>query len=429
MKQLLFTAALACLAFATRAQNDTTYHVTGPRTFNQLQVKDGETTLINLTDAAVVAAADQTTDKWDIAFSGKNILLNSGSNGPGTIAGQIVTNTFFGLTQAPAIGYLPDNGIVLVIGDKWTATDGSNPDRTKLIVIQKGNSYAKMEIISHKVAGNTHTYTFRYLINTSTDLSQQLTKVFNLFAGNTHFTLFNLSKGVIVPFADSASTKWNLGFQTTNIITNSGTSGPGKDSTQIVQQGFATVIEAPAKGYRVDNGTAYAVPSGSGNGWYTYDITVHSIKPTENRTIVVKTEGKNYSKIGINSYYIGAPANPTFLDISTARYYTFDYFYQADGTRDLRVGSATTAVAEVSVAQPLLIYPNPAAAGQLYIQSPDKTGTGVVYVTDIQGKLISEQTLNLAAGTALPIELTEKGMYFIRLVADNEHFTSKLMVY
>lgn len=429
MKQLIFTAAFACLAIATRAQNDTTYHVTGPRTFTQLQVKEGGMTLINLTDAAEVASADKNTAKWDIAFSGKNILLNSGNNGPGIVAGQMVTNTFFGLTQAPAIGYLPDNGVVFVIGDKWTAADGVNPDRTKLIVIKKGNSYAKMEIISHKLTGSTHTYTFRYLMNSSTDLSQQLTKVFNLFAGNPNFTFFNLSKGVIVPFADSASTKWNLGFQTTNIITNSGTSGPGIDSTQIVQQSFAAVLEAPAKGYRVDNGTSYAVPSGSGNGWYTYDITVHSIKPTENRTIVVKTGGKNYSKIGINSYYIGAPASPTFLDISTARYYTFDYFYQADGTRDLRVGSESTRINELTALQPLFIYPNPAAAGQLFIQSPERSGKGVLYVSDIQGRLISEQTLNLAAGTTLPIELRDKGMYFIRLVADKEQFTSKLMVY
>src|SRR5262245_37202243 len=70
------------------------------------------------------------------------------------------------------------------------------------------------------------------------------------------YTLFTFKTGAIVPNTDSVSTKWDVGFNGTTIIVNSGTSGPGSAGA-LVQQGiFDELIEAPTTGFRQDNKNA-----------------------------------------------------------------------------------------------------------------------------------------------------------------------------
>lgn len=154
------------------------------------------------------------------------------------------------------------------------------------------------------------------------------------------FTFFSFKTGEIVVHADSATNKWDLGFNGTTIIVNSNTSGPGRSQVQIVNGIFDELMEAPETGYRVDSDPApiagapnanLAIPTGSGQGWYTYDGTAMVNKPTAGKIIVVKTSDDRYVKMEIISYYKDAPANPTFT--STARYYTFRYVYQPNETR------------------------------------------------------------------------------------------------
>jgi len=76
---------------------------------------------------------------------------------------------------------------------------------------------------------------------------------------------FNLTTGTTVPATDSATTKWDIAFKTTTIKVNSGTSGPGNASAQIVSTGFDDLLEAPADGYATDGASGYAI-TGS-NGW------------------------------------------------------------------------------------------------------------------------------------------------------------------
>lgn len=414
-----------------QAQNDTSFYITGPRTLNLVKVQDNQTLYFSLANAAEVPAEQQATANWDIALKGKNILLNSGGNGGGTVMGQIVTGKFFTTNTAPALGYQPDVALSPTIGTKWMNAEGTTSDKDKLILLKKADgSFAKIEIVDYYQSGTEHSFTIRFLLSKNNDLSQTLTSVHNLFAGNPQYTLFDLATANIIPNADSASSKWNLGFQTTTIITNSGISGPARDSSQVLRQDFATLLEAPATGYNSDNTSSNAIPSGSGNGWYTYDITVHSIKPTANTTLVCKTGSpKNFTKIGIKSYYIGAPESPTFLDISTARYYTFDYFYQpVIGVRNLKAESVTAGIAEKGI-KALSLYPNPAPAGQAAIQSPEATGTAVLSVYDLQGRVLSSQTVQMATGATFPVAIDAAGMYTVRLVAADQQFATKLIVY
>lgn len=151
------------------------------------------------------------------------------------------------------------------------------------------------------------------------------------------FTFFSFKTGAVVANTDSASTKWDIGFNSTNIIINGGTSGPGQGSGQVVSGIFADLATAPDAGFIQDNKNAapavYGIPRGSGNGWYTYNQSTNIITPTAGKVLVFKTADGKYAKMEVISYYKDAPATPTSNSVD--RYYTFRYIYQPDGSTKL----------------------------------------------------------------------------------------------
>lgn len=150
------------------------------------------------------------------------------------------------------------------------------------------------------------------------------------------FTLFSFKTGAQVANADSASAKWDIGFNSTNIIINSGTSGPGTASAQVVTGIFSDLVTAPDGGYLQDNKATslYAIPRGSNNGWYVYNQVSNTVTPIAGKVIVIKTTDGKYAKMEILSYYKDSPATPTSNSID--RYYTFRFMYQANGTTSLQ---------------------------------------------------------------------------------------------
>ncbi len=148
------------------------------------------------------------------------------------------------------------------------------------------------------------------------------------------FTFFNFSTGTIVPNTDSATTKWDIGFRGTSIIFNSGISGPGNAGVIIQNAVLDDITTAPTTGYINDNASGFALPVGSGKGWYTYDGAAMVIRPTAGKILIVRTADGKYAKMEIISYYKDAPASPTFM--IPARYYTFRYVYQGDGSTNLK---------------------------------------------------------------------------------------------
>ena len=152
------------------------------------------------------------------------------------------------------------------------------------------------------------------------------------------YTLFSFKAGAIVANADSATANWDLGFNGTKIIVNSGTSGPGTAMAQVVAGIFGEITTAPEAGYLSDNKTAapafYAITRGSGNGWYNYDGATNVITPIAGRVIFVKTSEGKYAKMEILSYYKDSPATPDNTSID--RHYTFRYNFQANGTTTLQ---------------------------------------------------------------------------------------------
>jgi hypothetical protein len=156
--------------------------------------------------------------------------------------------------------------------------------------------------------------------------------------GSGKYTFYSLENNAIVASTDSASNKWDLGFRGTSIITNSGNSGPASGGAFVFVGVFDDLKTIPADSvFRVDNApTAYAITSGSGRGWYSYNATANLVTPIPGRVLVIRTASGKYAKVEIMNYYKGgvtpdAGASDA-LKLSEQRYYTFRYIFQSSGT-------------------------------------------------------------------------------------------------
>lgn len=148
-------------------------------------------------------------------------------------------------------------------------------------------------------------------------------------SGTGRYTFFSLrDSSVVLSYsnetrADSNSTQWDLAVQSTNVIVNGGSNGPGQGAAYVAEAAFQDVTEV-----NTDNLTSPSVED-----WYNYNANGnHIVRPIPGRTIVVRTaDGEAYAKIRILSYYEGAPDDPAESD-ADSRYYTFEYVIQTDGT-------------------------------------------------------------------------------------------------
>jgi hypothetical protein len=150
------------------------------------------------------------------------------------------------------------------------------------------------------------------------------------------FTKFSFSENKIV-----TTDNWDIAFRGTTIIVNGGAkyntsdadepSRTGSGAVSIVSGTFGSVTLFPTSTtFAQDASTVYAIPTGSGNGWYSYNSSTNIISPIAGKVFVVKTHDGKYAKFEVLSYYQGAPATPDAT--SVPRYYTFNFAYQANST-------------------------------------------------------------------------------------------------
>lgn len=158
--------------------------------------------------------------------------------------------------------------------------------------------------------------------------------------GTGKYTFFSLERNTIVPNSDSASSKWDLAFNGTKILTNSGNSGPGLGGA-FIQIGLFDELKTISSDsvFKTDNGpSSYAVTFGSGRGWYTYDPIRNLVTPLAGRVLVIRTASGKYAKVEIIAYYKGgatlAATAPDAEKISKQRYYTFRFMYQPNGSKN-----------------------------------------------------------------------------------------------
>ncbi|MEL6821728.1 MAG: HmuY family protein [Calditrichota bacterium] len=157
---------------------------------------------------------------------------------------------------------------------------------------------------------------------------------------NSEPIYFSFSKGDTISIADPEnSTEWDIAMQRTTVWVNSGTSGPGVGGAAWIEgANFEDVKQLPDPiDFAIDDtlsttGSAFAIPTGTGNGWYNYTFGPnHWILAIEDRVFFIRTADGNYAKVKFLSYYSNGkpPEEPLQTD---SGYYTFTYFYQPNGT-------------------------------------------------------------------------------------------------
>jgi hypothetical protein len=160
--------------------------------------------------------------------------------------------------------------------------------------------------------------------------------------GAGKFTFYSFETNSIVPSSDSNSTKWDIAMRGTTIITNNGTSGPGKGGAFVYVGTFDDLTLVPADStFKVDAApTSYAITIGSNKGWYLYTPQTNLVTPVPGRVLVIKTATGRYAKVEIINYYKGGTTPPASASDAvktfSQRYYTFRFTYQADGTTSFK---------------------------------------------------------------------------------------------
>ena len=121
------------------------------------------------------------------------------------------------------------------------------------------------------------------------------------------------------------------------IITNNGTSGPGKGGAFVYVGTYDDLTMVPADStFKIDAAPSYAITTGSNKGWYLYTPQTNLVTPIPGRVLVIKTATGRYAKVEITNYYKGGTTPPASasdaIKTFSQRYYTFRFTYQADGT-------------------------------------------------------------------------------------------------
>ena len=144
-------------------------------------------------------------------------------------------------------------------------------------------------------------------------------------------TYYSLVNDSIVPASDSSSLKWDIALMNTEIHLNENT---GSQCGAFVYNGvYDDLCSVPDSSFLTGNNAFVALKS-----WYSYDGVNFTISPKPGKVLIFKTANGKYVKMEILNYYKGgvtptAASDPTFaIRTYKARYYTFRYTYQPDGT-------------------------------------------------------------------------------------------------
>jgi len=119
---------------------------------------------------------------------------------------------------------------------------------------------------------------------------------------------------------------------------NPGYGGVGKGRIVMVDKPYASVTEAPTEADLQTNDLGFVgwdgYPQPYNSGWYFYSLNTHLAIPIRNRTFVLMTADGKYAKLELLNVYKGNP--PAVTDLHwPAPYFTFRYYVQEDGSRNL----------------------------------------------------------------------------------------------
>ena len=114
-------------------------------------------------------------------------------------------------------------------------------------------------------------------------------------------TYFSLRKNSIVEGPDNND--WDIGFNSINVLTNSGVSGPGQGGGMVLTGEIFEKLKAlPVDGWRIDKNGEPALSSPS---WYRYTGSEgsppHTIIPTPGVILAIRTVDNRYAKLQVLS--------------------------------------------------------------------------------------------------------------------------------
>jgi hypothetical protein len=141
------------------------------------------------------------------------------------------------------------------------------------------------------------------------------------------FIFFSLETQSVVTEAQD----WDIAFKGTTIRVNS-----TKNVRAALANGiFEELIEVPATAqFATDTPTTFAIPTGSGAGWYNYNSATFTVTPIPGRILLFKSTKGNYVKMEILSYYRGNPPVAQINPMTTpSAHFTFRYILQPNGSQ------------------------------------------------------------------------------------------------
>lgn len=144
------------------------------------------------------------------------------------------------------------------------------------------------------------------------------------------FTKFNFATGEVT----TSETEWDLAFRGTTVAVNGGVvtgtaeepSRNGNGGVSIQSGTFTSITDADGLTFIQDADGAFAVPTGSDNGWYNYNFMTNIVSAIPGKVFVIRTHDGKYAKVEFLSYYEDAPSNPD-PNTDASRFYTFNYVY------------------------------------------------------------------------------------------------------
>jgi hypothetical protein len=149
--------------------------------------------------------------------------------------------------------------------------------------------------------------------------------------------------------ANRQSNSWDLAFTDVynalvyvndgSNVNGPGYGGAGKGLITVIDSPYTKVTVAPSATEMGENNLKFVgwdgYPQAYNAGWYFYSLNTHLAIPIKNRTFVLLTAEGKYAKLELINVYQGNP--PAVTDLYwPAPYFTFRYFVQEDGSRNLK---------------------------------------------------------------------------------------------
>jgi hypothetical protein len=153
---------------------------------------------------------------------------------------------------------------------------------------------------------------------------------------------YSIDGDSIVPASEANTAKWDIkmaflpGAQTRQIdmFLNSGTVGSGTTLGAVVNSRFDNLIDVPADSLLSPDDTSQtgriiSVALSGDSAMFIYTASTHTISPSPDKVLFIKTASGVHVKFQVTSIYLDAPASPT-LDTPLG-YYHFRYAKATSG--------------------------------------------------------------------------------------------------